>query len=302
MENKVITLRNVYGKMKEVHIQPCRQQNGARFPWVKPVRYDSMGNSELIMSDEERNSEESRYFLAEDEDIVIIDGTTFNLNDPLQYNKWMAIRDSDIIVPTRDTRDKNGDLCIDGNKKRYGLAEFYVDIPGEDSEKSVSKKKKITKAYTYIGQDSVNGRLTKCKLLGKYMENAPESDVEDYLYQVAEKNPDQVLELYQSSDMKLKLLIIDAKAKGIIIKKDGMFNYADNILGATDDAMILFLKMPSNDRIRKMIANETYPEYASISYLENKLAAPKVVEDNTAEETVDNEAEEEQVKKTTKKK
>lgn len=87
MENKVITLRNVYGKMKEVHIQPCRQKNGARFPWVKPVRYDSMGNSELIMSDEERNSEESRYFLAEDEDIVITDGTTFKLDDPLQYNK-----------------------------------------------------------------------------------------------------------------------------------------------------------------------------------------------------------------------
>ena len=58
------------------------------------------------------------------------------------------------------------------------------------------------------------------------MENAPDSDVEDYLYQVAEKNPDMVLELYTSGDIALKLLLIDAKKNGIILKKDGMYNYA----------------------------------------------------------------------------
>ena len=32
MENKVITLRSVYGKMKEYHFQPCKAKNGARLP------------------------------------------------------------------------------------------------------------------------------------------------------------------------------------------------------------------------------------------------------------------------------
>ena len=31
MENKVITLRSVFGKMKEYHFQPGKQPNGARF-------------------------------------------------------------------------------------------------------------------------------------------------------------------------------------------------------------------------------------------------------------------------------
>lgn len=271
MENKVITLRSVFGKVKEYHFQPGKMANGSRFPWVKPVRYDSMGNAELIMSDEERNSPESAYFIGEDEDIYVTDGTQFDLSDPLQYNRWMSIKDSDLIVPTRDAKDKNGNLYIDGDKMRYGIAELYVDIPGEESARSVSKKQKITKAWSYIGSDTKSGRLTKCKLLGKYMENAPDSDVEDYLYHVAEKNPDQVLELYTSSDMSLKLLIIDAKAKGIISKKDGMFNYADTILGATDDAVIIFLKMPTSKRILDQIKIETYPEYASISDLETKI-------------------------------
>lgn len=271
MENKVITLRSVFGKMKEYHFQPGKQPNGARFDWVKPVRYDSMGNAELIMTEAERNNPDSQYYLAEDEDIVVTDGTTFDLSDPLQYNKWMSIKDSDLIVPTRDARDKNGNLYIDGDKMRYGIAELYVDIPGEESERSVSKKQKITKAWTFIGQDTKNGRLTKCKLLGKYMENAPDSDVEDYLYQVAEKNPDMVLELYTSGDIALKLLLIDAKKNGVILKKDGMYNYADNILGATDDAVLLFFKTPSNKRVLDQIKLETYPEYASVSAIEEKI-------------------------------
>ena len=103
------------------------------------------------------------------------------------------------------------------------------------------------------------------------MENAPDSDVEDYLYQVAEKNPDMVIELYTSGDIALKLLLIDAKKNGIILKKDGMYNYADTILGATDDSVLLFFKMPSNKRILDQIKFETYPEYASVSDIENKI-------------------------------
>ena len=103
------------------------------------------------------------------------------------------------------------------------------------------------------------------------MENAPDSDVEDYLYQVAEKNPDMVIELYTSGDIALKLLLIDAKKNGIILKKDGMYHYADTILGATDDSVLLFFKIPSNKRVLDQIKLETYPEYASVSAIEEKI-------------------------------
>lgn len=108
------------------------------------------------------------------------------------------------------------------------------------------------------------------------MENAPDSDVEDYLYQRAEKNPDEIIEIYTSGDMALKLLLIDAKERGIIIKKDGMFNYADNLLGATDEAVILFFKIPTNKRILDQIKIETYPEYASVSQLEGLTKTDEV--------------------------
>lgn len=262
MADKVI-LRNVYGKIKEVHIQPGRQQNGNRWPFVKPVRYDSMGNAEMILSQDELNDPGRDYFLPEDLDIILVDGKEFDLTNPYEKNIWESIQYSDIIAPTRGSRDKNGNLYIDGGKKRYGLAEFYVDIPGEESAKVVKKRQKITEAWTLIESDSESGRLTKTKLLGKIMTNAPATDVAEWLYSRAMDNPDEVIQLYKGSDAGLKLLQIDAKDKAIIVKKDGMYMYGETILGATDSAVLLFFKDPQNQRILQLIKNETYPEYVS---------------------------------------
>lgn len=273
LENKIITIRSAYGKMKEYHFQPCKQRNGLNQPFVRKVRYNADGSSEMILSEADMRDPESAYFIPEDMDIVVTDGTTFDLSDPLQRNKWLAIKDSDLIVPTRDAKDEHGNLIIDGDKRRYGLAELWVDIPGEQSEKSVNRKKLITKAWTYIENDSVSGRLTKCKLLGRVMRNAPDSDVMDYLYQKAEKSPATVIELYTSSDMALKLLIIDAKDRNKIIKKNGMFMYGDNILGATDDAVIQFCKTPANKKVLDMLKADVYPEYVRQAENEDSKSA-----------------------------
>lgn len=255
-----ITLRSPY-KVKEYHFQPLKGANGMNLPFVKKVRYDHNGNSEMILSEAERNDPDSVYFIPEDMDIVVTEGTTFDLDNPYEANLWNAIKDSELIAPTRDSRDANGDLIIDGNRYRYGRAELYVDIPGEQSERSVKKRMLVTKAWMYIEQDSVDGRLTKCKLLGKNLKHAPSSDVQDYLYTEAEKNPEKIIDLYTNGDTALKLLCVDAKEKGVVKKVGGLYTYGDSVLGATDDAMILFFKTAANKGILDLIKRETYPEF-----------------------------------------
>lgn len=255
-----ITLRSPY-KVKEYHFQPLKGANGMNLPFVKKVRYDHNGNSEMILSEVERNDPMSQYFIPEDMDIVVTEGTTFDLDNPYEKNLWEAIKDSELIAPTRDSRDTNGDLIIDGNRYRYGRAELYVDIPGEQSERSVKKRMLVTKAWTYIEEDSVDGRLTKCKLLGKNLKHAPSSDVQDYLYTEAEKNPEKIIDLYTNGDTALKLLCVDAKEKGVVRKVSGLYTYGDSVLGATDDAMILFFKTAANKAILDLIKRETYPEF-----------------------------------------
>lgn len=255
-----ITLRSPY-KVKEYHFQPLKGKNGMNLPFVKKVRYDHNGNSEMILSEAERNDPDSQYFIPEDMDIVVTEGTEFDLDNPYEANLWAAIKDSELIAPTRDSRDSNGDLIIDGNKYRYGRAELYVDIPGEQSERSVAKRMLITKAWQYIESDSVDGRLTKCKLLGKNLRNAPSSDVQEYLYTEAEKHPEKIIDLYTNGDTALRLLCIDAKERNVVKKVGGLYTYGESILGATDDAMILFFKTASNKSILDLIKKETYPEF-----------------------------------------
>lgn len=260
MENKVITIRSVY-KVKEYHFQPTKQKNGLNWPWVKPTRMGLDGRSEMVLSDAERNDPNHVYFIPEDLDVVVTDGTTFNLADPLQYNTWMAIKDHDLFAPSRDARDSEGIRLIDGDAKKYGIAELYVDVPGEESERSVSRKKLQIQAMTLVEKDSVDGRLTKCKLLGKNMKYAPSTDVEDYLYQIAEKEPKRIIDLYTNGDTALRLLLIEAKERGIIKKKNGVFMYGESVLGMTDDAVINFFKIASNQTVFEEIKRETFPEF-----------------------------------------
>lgn len=278
-----ITLRTIY-KTKEYHFQPCKQANGLNLPFVKKVRYNADGESEMILSEAERNDPNSIYYIPEDADIVVTEGTTFNLDDPLENNKWLAIKDSVLIAPTRDAKDENGNLIIDGDKYKYGQAEIWVDIPGEESEKTVKRKQLIAKAYIYIENDSVDGRLTKCKLLGKNLRNAPASDVQAYLYDEADKNPLKVIDLYTNGDTALKLLIIDAKERNIIRKKDGLYVYGESVLGATDDALMMYLKTATNKKILDLIKREVYPEFArqvdmgETSLVENEPVTPEAPE------------------------
>lgn len=255
-----ITLRNVYGREKRYFLQPCKQKNGTNLPFVKKVRHTETGDSEMILSPNEMNDPNRDYFLPEDLLIEIYGGKTFDLDNPYEKNLWEAIKDNPLIAPERDAKDKDGVLLIDGTKERYGRADFYIEKEGELSRKRVNRIQLVTKAYTFIEADSTAGRLTKCKLLGKSMRNAPDTDVQDYLYSRAEKNPNEIIELYTGSDQALKLLIIDAKDKRVITKQNGIWMFSETMLGATDESIILYLKNPENSAIYESIKGLTFPD------------------------------------------
>lgn len=263
--NEIIILRSVYGKVgQKYYIQPCKDQITGRLPeCVKHV--NSQGD--MILTDAERNS--GKYFIKETETFIIEDGKTFNLEDPIEQAQWEAIKNCVLIAPDRYAKDSQGNLLIDGTigwksaKPRYGIAELYIERPGYEAVKKVNKKRKIHNAVSYILDDpkGSEGRLLIAKLLGKRMSNLPDAEVEDYLLSVAEKNPDKIIDLYTGDDSTLRLLFIEAKDKHIIRLKNKLYIYTDNIvLGATDDAVIAWMKDPKNKKVLELIRKDTYPD------------------------------------------
>lgn len=269
-DNKII-LRSVYGKVGQKYfIEPCKDPRTGQFPsCIK--RVDSHGD--MIISDEERNKLATGELVLFKENHVfeITDGQVFNLQDPVDKATWDAIQHCPLIAPELTAKNPDGTYMIHGTTdrkevkhRRYGIAELYIDRPGVETQKRVSKKKKVLQACNYIvnDQQGADGRLMKAKLLGKHMSNMPSTDVEDYLLSVAEKDPDRIIELYVGNDNDVRLLLIEAKDKGVVTIKNKMYIYGTRPIGATEQAAIEWMKNPSNSKFVEMLKQDTFPEYS----------------------------------------
>ena len=265
MDKNIIVLRSVYGKVGQIYyIQPVKNPKTGRFAECVR-RINSMGD--MIMSDEDRNS--GRVLVPENKVFEVQDGTQLNLEDPYDNAEWECIKFAPIIAPSRDARDSKGNLLIDGEiaegktNARYGVAELYVEAPGVEVAKKVTTVKLRHDAEEFIFNDEkgAEGRVFRARLLGKNMKNAPDSEVTEYLLNIAAKDPKKIIDVYSGSDTGLRLLIIEAREKSVIIVKNKVFTYADDIiLGVSEDSVLAFLKDPKNKKILELIKRDTYPD------------------------------------------
>ena len=267
----LVVLRSVYGKVgQKYYIQPQRDSRGRYPDCVK--RVDAHGD--IILTPEELRLEAERKaaYIPEDKIFVIQDGKTFDLTDVQQKAEWEAIKNCDLIAPDRYAKNDKGESLIDGiidsqtKLPRYGVAELYVDRPGFEAYKRVTKKKLILQASNYIMNDErgYDGRLLVARVLsGRDMRNQPNADIEDYLLSIAEKTPEKIIDCYTGGDMKLRILFIEAREKGVIYKKNGLYLFGEEgkvILGATDDAAIDWMRDAKNSKTVALIRKESFQE------------------------------------------
>lgn len=253
-EDKII-IRSVY-KVTRCWMEPAINPRTNRFPeTVRKV--DSHGDK--ILSEDDRKS--NAFLIAENDITELYDGRVFDLSDEIDSAWWEAIRYSKKIAQDRWERDANKNLIIDGNSKRYGTAEFFIERPGADAKIKNDRKRLIHEAKSYVYQDSPENLYNKVRLVGNPMPGATISDVEDYLVSLAERSPQLISELYTGTDTHLRLFLLDAIDKRIIYNKDRLFYYGEGIvLGATDSAVIAYFKNPDNKRVVDLIKREVYPE------------------------------------------
>lgn len=266
-DNKII-LRSVYGKVgMKYFIQPCKDKLGRYPTCVKKV--DSHGD--MILSDIEKNeyASKKKIFFPETTVFTITDGQIFDLENPEDKATWEAIQNCPLIAPELTAKNQDGSYMIHGTTdrreikhRRYGTAELYIDRPGVETQRRVSRKKKIMEACNFIINDDhgADGRLLKAKLLGKHMSNMPSADVEDYLLSVAEKDPERIIKLYTGEDQDLRLLLVEAKDKGIVTIKNKMYLYGARPIGGTEEAAVEWMKNSNNQKLVEMLKRDTFPD------------------------------------------
>ena len=235
LKSNIVVLRSVFGKVgQKYYIQPQKDSRGRYADCVR--RVNSQGDIILTPEEIEKESKGLAAYIPETELFVIEDGKTFNLDDVYENAVWEAIKNCDLIAPDRFAKNDKGDYLIDGTvdprskRPRYGTAELYVDRPGFEAQRRVTRRKLIVEASNYIMNDErgYEGRLLVAKVLGRDMKNQPNADVEDYLLSIAEKTPEKIINCYTGGDIQLRMLFIEAREKGVILKKDGLFVYGED--------------------------------------------------------------------------
>ena len=270
LKSNVVVLRSVFGKVGQKYfIQPQRDSRGRFASCVKRVN----AHGDIILTPEELSleSQGKAAYIKEDDVFIIEDGKTFNLDDIYDAAVWDAIKNCPLIAPDRFAKNDKGEYLIDGTvdpkskRPRYGTAELYVDRPGFEAQRRVTRRKLIVEASNHIMNDErgYEGRLLVAKVLGRDMKNQPNADVEDYLLSIAEKTPEKIINCYTGGDIQLRMLFIEAKEKGVIYKKNGLYLYGEEgnvTLGATDSAVIEWMKVAKNAKTLTLIRKDTYPE------------------------------------------
>ena len=259
MNNEII-LRSVYGKVNQTYfIQPCPNPKTGRLPeCVKTV--NSAGDMILSEVEVQQMNSGEKHFVPADYVFKIVDGTVFNLDDIVDSANWSAIEHCNWIAKDRYQRDADGNLLIDGGARRYGIADLYVERPGEITKSKIARKELVFRAEQYIYEDSESEQIKKCKVLGRNLSNAAPADIKEFLLDTAAKDPKKIIDLYEGEDWKMQLFIIDAVEKGVIRKSSGIYKYDDKILGASIEATVITLRDLQFKKILDSIKLETYPQ------------------------------------------
>lgn len=270
--SNIIVLRSVWGKANQNYVlQPQRDKYGQLPKCVRRVN----AQGDMILSEKDREGS-LEGLIPEDEQIVVHDGTVFDLNNERQAAEWEAIKNCFLIAPDRYAKDDKGNYLIDGSTdvnsinnfgraSRYGKAELYIERPGMEAKKRLTARKLRLQAQNFIVQDEsgYEGWLRMARVLGRNMSNQPAADVEEFLFSVADKTPEKIIELYTGGDIQLRLLFSTAKEKKVIRKKGSIYYYGDDqqkILGASEEAVIDWMKNSKNAKVLELIRHDTFPE------------------------------------------
>lgn len=257
-----------FGRVGQIYvIQPCINPATGQFPpHIRPVN----SNGDMILSEDDikLQSAGKAIFIPQNKMIEFESGKEFDMSKPMDKALWEAIEYCPLIAHSRSERDANGKLVIDGDEKRYGVAELYVENPVMEANRTVSAEKKKFDAKKLIFEDprGDEGRRMMCKIIGRDMTGACDADVTDYLLKLAERVPEKIISLYTGDDLSLRILFVEAREKNVIKIKNKSYVYGDEgqfILGMTDDAAINWMKAPSNNRILSMIKQDVNPNLYS---------------------------------------
>ena len=165
-----------------------------------------------------------------------------------------------------DTSTKSGKVTWDWLKHSVYLAlskeeaslksdrpHFYVYIEEVEATKSISKIQDKLKALNLVENSSVDDLYMRVRLMGENRSGQNPVLIREYLLDIADRNPQQILDLYTSSTTVAKLALYEYQDNNIVrIDNNGIYYYQEEMLGSLDQAVNYIAKNGKPSIIKAM--------------------------------------------------
>lgn len=249
--DKIIKLKSVYKTGKTI-VQPVKDSLTG---WYKGVPR---------LSDEDKRK--LTYWAEPTSKFTLTNGVTFDLNDPIQRDTWEWVKHCSCIAQTEEE-------C-----QFTSGAEYFIFMENTEAFAKIGKREQKYKAVQYVLEDAPSNYHLRSMLLGVDMTGMSEILVKDFLLDQAELNPAKVLEIYESKDLSLRLLLLKALKKSIIVlDSGGIYRYGNTVLGMTESASLAWMGETDNKHTVEMIEREVSPEYFAAPGVEPVIPGQKQI-------------------------
>lgn len=163
-----------------------------------------------------------------------------NVNSPLDELKFKVLCQRDDIAMSE----------IELAKKPFAL--FYIVDEEAKAKQTEQKMNKEFEAMELLMESTAEEKKGFARLYGKNGVNElSEKVIKTYLYDKIKESPDMFLSMTKDNpDMETKILIAEMLENGILKKKGSFYNYQDEVIGNSLDAVISFLKDPKNQSVK----------------------------------------------------
>lgn len=163
----------------------------------------------------------------------------FTINSPMDELKLKVIKErSDIANNELElAKNPNAVFYIEDKEAKAKVEEQAIDLLMIANEKfndlTIDEKKGFLKLYGKKGVDQISDRVVKTEL-----------------YKEVNKDPKKFISFTENPDITLRIQIEEMLEQGTLVKKGSFYNFEQEVIGNSIDAVVAFFKDVKNQSVK----------------------------------------------------
>lgn len=162
-----------------------------------------------------------------------------DLDNPMHYLTYKVLMGSERVAAS----DKDEDRVLKPK------AEYAVFDEAESAKRENVRVTARRKAWKVFNSTSTEEQKSILKLMGINAHHSSQTIVENKLSELVDEKPEDVLEVYNQKDFKMKVFLTDCVRTKALRMKAGQYFFGDVHLGIDAETAIVFLNDPENQEI-----------------------------------------------------